>query len=203
MFNAIKDKLLEYWTEIKENQFVENILAYYEALSEKDKTIVKVISSLVVAIIFFNILFSVFSSLSSKETELKQLTLINENVDKLNNFIKLNKQKFNKIRNDSMSKKFISLLDVVEKQQIMASIKPDSRIDLKENPRREVNDGKQYENTADVKYNKISIRQLVKLLYGIEKSGMSIKISSLKILRRYEDIRYLDAEFSVTARTPK
>ena len=203
MFNGIKDKLSEYLGDIKENPFVENVFSYYEALSEKDQFIVKIIGSSIVVIIFFNIFFSVFSSLSNKESELNQLTLINANVDQLNSFVKLNKQKFNKIRSESMSKRFVSLLDIVEKQQIMASIKPDSRIDLKENPRKIINDGKQYENTADVKYNKITIRQLVKLLYGIEKSGLSIKIRSLKIKRRYEDIRYLDAEFAVIARTPK
>lgn len=203
MFNAISDKIKEIFASIKENPFYENVLAYYEALSERDKIIAKIVSASVLFIIIINVLFSVLSNLSIKENELTKLTMINQNVDKLNNLIKLNKQKFNKEKSDSLSKRFISLLDVVEKQQVISSIKPDSRIDLKENPRREVDDGKQYENTADVKYSKITIRQLVKLLSGIEKSGISVKVNSLKIIRKYDDIRYLDVDFSVTARTPK
>lgn len=200
---VISEKINEIFSSIKENPIYENLLAYYESLSDRDKSIVKIVSASIILIIILNILFSVLSNLNTKEAELTKLTTINQNVDKLNNIIKLNKQKFNKEKSDSMNKRFISLLDVVEKQQILASIKPESRIDLKENPRREVDDGKQYENTADVKYNKITIRQLVKLLSGIEKSGISVKIDSLKIVRKYDDIRYLDVDFSVLARTPK
>lgn len=203
MLKAINEKIKEILASIKENPFYENILAYYESLSERDKSIAKIVSASILLIVIFNILFSVLNNLNNKETELTKLTTINQNVDKLNNLIKLNKQKFNKEKSDSMGKRFISLLDVVEKQQILASIKPESRLDLKENPRREVDDGKQYENTADVKYNKITIRQLVKLLSGIEKSGLSVKIDSIKIVRKYDDIRYLDVDFSVLARTPK
>jgi len=203
MFSKIKEKILDIFTLIKENPIVDNIYSYYEALAEKEKSIVKIILIIIVFLFSFNILFSVYSSVNNKETELKKLTLINDNLNSLNRLIRLNRQKFNQSRRDAASRRVVSLLDIIDRQQIMSNIKPESRIDLKETPRREVNQGKYYENTAEVKYHKITIRQLVRLLNGIEQSGANVKISSIKIKRRYDDIRYLDADFIVQARTVK
>jgi len=203
MFSSIKEKIFDLISLIKENPFVDNIYSYYEALAEKEKNIVKIIIFIITFLISFNILFSVYKSVNNKENELKNLTQINENLNNLNTLIRLNRQKFNQTRRDAASRRVVSLLDIIDRQQIMSNIKPESRIDLKETPRREVNQGKYFENTAEVKYHKVTIRQLVRLLNGIEQSGASIKISSIKIKRRYDDIRYLDADFTVQARSLK
>jgi hypothetical protein len=203
MLSTIKEKFLDLLSLIKENPLVDNVYSYYESLAERDKSIVKIVLIVVVFFVSFNVLFNIYSGLSNKEQELRQLTQINENLNNLNTLIRLNRQKYNQTRRDAASRRVVSLLDIIDRQQITANIKPESRIDLKETPRREVDQGRYYENTAEVKYQKITIRQLVRLLNGIEQSGASIKVSSIRIKRRYDDIRYLDSDFIVQARTVK
>ncbi|MBN1114020.1 MAG: hypothetical protein JXA66_01630 [Oligoflexia bacterium] len=201
--DSIKFKAQEVWSAVVSSETVEKLRTAYDGLPEREQLIVKISAAAIMLFIFFNIIYSVLAMISEREDVIKEMAVISRELDELDDLIKKSKTQMRKMKKLSMETKYISLLDIVERQQTAAMIKPASRIDLKESPRKEVEGGKYYENTANVQYNKITIRQLSRLLFGIEQNGISTKISSLKIKTRFDDDRYIDVEFEVVARTPK
>lgn len=203
MFDNLKYKLQEMWYNLRESPTVEKIRARYDSLSERDKKLLKNgLKGLVVFILIW-VTFSFASGISQKERDIEEARRVILKVDALNDFVNANKAELQKKKSETSGSKYVSLTDLIEKQQAASLINPEARTELKETPKKDVDKGKFVENTALVKYSKITIRQLVKLLSGIEKNEVFAVISSLKVTRRTDDIRYIDAEFEVLARTPK
>ncbi len=203
MFDKIKYRFQEWWYNVTESVFLEKIRSRYDALSPRDKKLLK--NGLIALAIFILvwIMMSMLSGISEKELKIEEARSTITELDVLNDFVEANKLELQKRRSETSGSKYVSLTDLIEKQQVAALINPETRIDLKETPKKDVEKGKFVENIATVKYEKITIRQLVKLLSGIEKNEVFAVISSLKIKRRVDDIRYIDVEFEVLARTPK
>ena len=203
MFETIKYKLQEIWFSFLNNPNIERIQGWYNTLSTRDKKLVR-IGLLFLALLFvLNMFYSFLNGISSKQTNIEQSIKVIAKLDDLNDFMAANAGELQKKKTDTVSSKYVSLMDLVDRQQAAALIQPESRTDIKETPKKEVEKGKYYENSASVKYEKISIRQLTKLLAGIEKEENFARISSLKIIRRTDDIRYIDATFEVVARSPR
>ncbi len=203
MFDKIKYRFQEWWYNFTESVFLEKLRSRYDALSPRDKKLLK--NGLVALAVFILvwIMMSMLSGISEKELKIEEARSTITELDVLNDFVEANKLELQKRRSETSGSKYVSLTDLIEKQQVAALINPETRIDLKETPKKDVEKGKFVENIATVKYEKITIRQLVKLLSGIEKNEVFAVISSLKIKRRVDDIRYIDVEFEVLARTPK
>ncbi len=203
MFDKIKYRFQEWWYNFTESVFLEKLRSRYDALSPRDKKLLK--NGLIALAVFILvwIMMSMLSGISEKELKIEEARSTIAELDVLNNFVESNRLELQKRRSETSGSKYVSLTDLIEKQQVAALINPEARIDLKETPKKDVEKGKFVENIATVKYEKITIRQLVKLLSGIEKNEIFAVISSLKIKRRVDDIRYIDAEFEVLARTPK
>jgi len=203
MFDKIKYRFQEWWYNFTESVFLEKLRSRYDALSPRDKKLLK--NGLVALAVFILVwtMMSMLSGISEKELKIEEARSTITELDVLNDFVEANKLELQKRRSETSGSKYVSLTDLIEKQQVAALINPETRIDLKETPKKDVEKGKFVENIATVKYEKITIRQLVKLLSGIEKNEVFAVISSLKIKRRVDDIRYIDVEFEVLARTPK
>jgi len=203
MFDKIKYRFQEWWYNFTESVFLEKLRSRYDALSPRDKKLLK--NGLIALAVFILvwIMMSMLSGISEKELKIEEARSTITELDVLNDFVEANKLELQKRRSETSGSKYVSLTDLIEKQQVAALINPETRIDLKETPKKDVEKGKFVENIATVKYEKITIRQLVKLLSGIEKNEVFAVISSLKIKRRVDDIRYIDVEFEVLARTPK
>ncbi len=203
MFDNLKYKIQELWYNLKESPTVEKFRSRYDSLSERDKKLLSSgLKGLFVFILLW-ILFSFASGISQKERDIDEARRVMLKVDELNDFVSANRVELQKKKSETSGSKYVSLTDLIEKQQVASLINPEARTELKETPKKDVEKGKYVENTASVKYSKITIRQLVKLLSGIEKNEIFAVVSSLKIKRRTDDIRYIDVEFEVLARTPK
>jgi len=154
--------------------------------------------------IFLWILISFVSGISKKEQSIEEAIDAITKVEELNDFVSVNRIELQKRKSETSTSKYVSLVDLIDKQQVAALINPEALASpIKETPKKEIEKGKYVENSAVVKYSKITIRQLSKLLSGIEKNETFASISYLKIKRRTDDIRYIDVEFEVTARAPK
>jgi hypothetical protein len=200
MFDVIKDKISDLVITISDNPFVEKIRSTYYGLPEREQLIVKVIGVVVGILIFFNIVYSVMSGISEREDRIGKMTEIVMQLDKLNDMVSQNQSELMKLKKLSKSSMNVSLFEIIEKQQNAANIK--AQPDINETPKKEV-EGKFFESNASVKYERITIRQLTNLLYGIEQNGIATKITFLKVKTRFDDNRYIDVEFNVTARVPK
>ena len=203
MFDKLKYRFQEWWYNFMESAFLEKLLSRYEALSERDKKLLKNGFILFVVIIFIWIMISFVSGISKKEESINEIRNTIAKVEELNDFVSENRAELQKRKSETSGSKYVSLMDLVEKQQVSSLINPETRVDLKETPKKDIEKGKYVESRANVKYEKINIRQLAKLLSGIEKNETFAVISSLKVKRRIDDIRYIDVEFEVIARTPK
>jgi hypothetical protein len=151
----------------------------------------------------FYIVSSFLTGVSKKQEDIEETITVLQKLDNLNDYMQANSMELQKKKTDTLGSKYVSLIDLIDRQQAAAFIKPEARADIKETAKKEVEGGKYYENSAEVKYDKISIRQLAKLLAGIEKNENFARIESLKITRRTDDIRYINAVFNVVARSPK
>ncbi|MEI7620839.1 MAG: hypothetical protein WCJ57_04720 [Candidatus Falkowbacteria bacterium] len=203
MFDNIKYKLQEIWFTFLNNPNVERVQAWYQTLSSRDRRMLKVGFAFLVSLLSLYVISSFLTGISTKQENIQEMITVTQKLDDLNDFMQANSMELQKKKTDTLDSKYVSLIDLVEKQQAAALIKPESRLDIKETPKKEVDKGKFYENSAEVKYEKISIRQLAKLLAGIEKNENFARIDFLKIARRTDDIRYIDVSFDVVARTPK
>jgi hypothetical protein len=202
MFEDLKYKIQEKWTDFIGNPFFESIRLKYEALPRREQRLIKASSIFFIVFIIFYGFYSVLDSISEKQEEIKESVLIIQKLDDLNNYISEHDSLI-KSRRKNPTAKFVSLFDLVEKQELQAKIKPESRVELKEEPRKELKGQKYIENSALVKYKKVTIRELKNLLLGIESNEVSAKIDSLKIKRNPDDKRYVDAEFEVVSRVDK
>jgi hypothetical protein len=202
MFDDLKYKIQEKWIDFIGNPFFEGIRAKYDSLPRREQRLVKVGSIFIVIFIVLYIFYSISESISEKQEKIEESTRIIQKLDELNDYIADNDTLI-KARRRSATAKYVSLFDLVEKQEVQAQIKPESRVELKEEPRKEVKGQKYTENLASVKYKKITIRQVKNLLLGIESNEVSAKIASLKIKRNEDDKRYVDVEFEVLSRTDK
>ncbi len=202
MFEDLKYKLQEKWIDFIGNPLFESIRMKYGALPNRERRLVKTGGILFVLFIVFYIFSSVFSSISEKQEEIKKSALVIQRLDELNNYISENDTLI-KARRRSPTAKYVSLFDLIEKQEAQSKIKPETRVELKEEPRKEVKGQKYIENLALVKYKKITIRQLKNLLLGIESNEVSAKVDSLDIKRNPDDKRYIDVEFEVISRIDK
>jgi len=203
MFDSVKYRLQEMWFTFLNNPNVERVQAWYQTLPSRDRRMLKVGFAFLAGLLSVYVLSSFLTGISTKQENIGEMITVAQKLDDLNEFMQANVMELQKKKTDTLDSKYVSLIDLVEKQQAAAFIKPESRLDIKETPKKEVEKGKFYENSAEVKYEKISIRQLAKLLAGIEKNENFAKIDSLKITRRTDDVRYIDASFDVVARTPK
>ena len=203
MFDNIKYKIQELWFDFLNNPNVEKARAWYESLSSRDRTMLKVGVGFFALLLSLYVLSSFVTAISDKETNIDEMIQVTKKLDDLNDFMQVNSAELQKKKTETLVGKYVSLMDLVDQQQAAAFIKPESRTDIKETPKKEVEKGKYYESSAEVKYSKISIRQLTRLLSGIEKNENFARIDSLKITRRTDDIRYIDAVFEVVARSPK
>jgi hypothetical protein len=203
MFENIKYRLQELWFTFLNNPNVEKVQAWYQTLPSRDRRMLKVGLVFLAMVLSLYVISSFLTGISTKQENIVEMITVTQKLDDLNEFMQANSMELQKKKTDTLDSKYVSLIDLVEKQQAAALIKPESRLDIKETPKKEIDKGKTYENSAEVKYEKISIRQLTKLLAGIEKNENFAKIDSLKITRRTDDIRYIDASFDVVARTPK
>jgi len=202
MFDDLKYKLQGYWNNFIGNPFFENIRIKYGSLPSREQRLIKYATIGLGVFIVFYILYSMSAGLSEKEKTIDESVVILQKLDELNNYITSNEYLIKKKKKASTSK-YVSLVDLVEKQEIAAKIKIDSRVDLKELPRKEVKGAKYTENSAAVKYDKLTIKQIKALLLGIETGEASAKINALKITRRTDDIRYLNIEFEIISRIAK
>jgi len=203
MFDNIKYRLQELWLDILNNPNVEKARAWYESLPTRDRRMFKAGLVFFAALLSVYVLSSFLTAISDKETNIDEMIKVTKKLEEINDFIQVNAAELQKKKTETLIGKYVSLIDLVDQQQAAAFITPESRTDIKETSKKEVEKGKYYESSAEVKYNKISIRQLTKLLVGIEKNENFARIDSLKITRRADDIRYIDAVFSVVARSPK
>jgi len=203
MFENIKYRLQEWWFAFLNNPNVERVQAWYQTLPSRDRRMLKVGAAFLAGLLSLYMLSSFLTGISTKQENIEEMITVTQKLDDLNEFMQANSMELQKKKTDTLDSKYVSLIDLVERQQAAALIKPESRTDIKETPKKEVEKGKFFENSAEVKYEKISIRQLAKLLAGIEKNENFAKIDSLKITRRTDDIKYIDASFDVVARTPK
>jgi hypothetical protein len=202
MFDDLKFKFQEKWTDFIGNPFFENIRLKYEAMPTREQRMIKVGSISLAVFLVLYIFYSMFAGLSVKEKSIDESISIMQQLDELNDYVAANDSVL-KNKKKVATTKYVSLYDLVEKQEIAAKIKPESRVEIKEKPRKDVKGAKFTENEASAKYNKVTIKQLKELLLGIETNEGTAKISALKITRRTDDIRYLDVEFDVVSRTVK
>ena len=203
MFENIKYRLQELWFTFLNNPNVEKVQAWYQTLPSRDRRMFKVGIAFLAGLLSLYIISSFLTGISTKQQNIEEMITVTQKLDDLNEFMQANSMELQKKRTDTLDSKYVSLIDLIDKQQAAVFIKPESRLDIKETAKKEIDNGKSYENSAEVKYEKISIRQLAKLLAGIEKNENFAKVDSLKITRRTDDIRYIDASFAVVARTPK
>ena len=203
MFESIRYRLQELWFTFLNNPNVERVQAWYQTLPSRDRRMLKVGFAFLAGLLSLYVISSFLTGISTKQQNIEEMITVAQKIDDLNEIMQANSMELQKKKTDTLDSKYVSLIDLVEKQQAAALIKPEARLDIKETPKKEVDGGKSYENSAEVKYEKISIRQLAKLLSGIEKNENFAKIDSLRIVRRADDIRYIDASFAVVARTPK
>ena len=203
MFEKLKYRFQGWWYNFLESPLLEKFRSRYESLSERDKKLLKNGMILLFVFIFLWIMMSFVSGISKKEQEIEEARDAIGKVEDLNYFVAVNRAELQKKKSETSGSKYVSLTDLIEKQQISSLINPEARIELKETPKKDIEKGKYVENSATVQYSKITIRQLVKLLSGIENNEAFAVVSFLKVKRRTDDIRYIDVEFEVVARTPK
>jgi hypothetical protein len=199
MFDSIKEKLKGVWYLILESPLAELISSKYSELSEREKKILIFGSVFLGLFLVFYVLQGVYIDIDDKKNNLKDLKVISQDLDELAYISKLNNRGK---RGEGFSSKFVSLVDLIEKQSSSALVKIESKESIKETPRVETKDRKFYESRATAKYNMVTIRQLKRLLMGIELNDFC-SVTSLKIKRNTKDTRYIDVEFEVTSRTPK
>ncbi|MEI6080470.1 MAG: hypothetical protein WCQ53_07540 [bacterium] len=202
MFDDIKYKIQEKWTAFIGNSFFENLRIKYESLPAREQRLIKVSSIGLAIFLILYMVYSMMMGISQKESKINEAVGMAQKLDELNDYVTANDVILKK-KKKTAATKYVSLYDLVNGQEIAAKIMPESRVEIKEQPRKEVKGAKFLENTANVKYSKISIKQLKELLLGIETNESTAKIVSLKITRRTDDIRYIDAEFEVISRTAK
>lgn len=202
MFDDLKFKIQEKWTDFIGNPFFESLRIRYESLPSREQRLLRVSTIGFLIFLFLYIFYSMLAGISQKENSIKESVVIMEKLDELNDYVASNDFILKKKKKNGISK-YVSLYDLVDRQEVFAKIKPESRIDLKEQARKEVKGSKFTESMATVKYNKITIKQLKDLMLGIETDESSAKIPALKITRRVDDIRYIDAEFDIISRTAK
>ncbi|MEI6092997.1 MAG: hypothetical protein WCQ47_04855 [bacterium] len=202
MFDDLKFKIQERWTDFIGNPFFESLRIRYESLPSREQHLLKIATIGFIIFLILYMFYSVLYGISQKENTIKDSVVIMEKLDELNDYVASNDFILKKKRKGGISK-YVSLYDLVDKQEIVAKIKPESRIDIKEQPRKEIKGAKFTESIATVKYSKITIKQLKDLMLGIETDESSAKIPTLKITRRIDDTRYLDAEFDIISRAAK
>jgi hypothetical protein len=203
MFENIKYRLQDLWLTFLNNPYVEKVQSWYQSMPSRDRRMFKVGVVFVALLISFFVISSFLTGISEKQQNLEETITVLQKLDDLNDYMQTNAAELQKKKTDTIGSKYVSLIDLIDKQQASAFIKPEARTDIKETAKKEVEGGKFYENSSEVKYEKISIRQLAKLLAGIEKNENFARIESLKITRRTDDIRYINASFNVVARSPK
>lgn len=203
MFENIKYKLQDLWFTFLNNPYVEKVQAWYQALPSRDRRMFKAAAVFFAVLLSLYIISSFLTGISKKQDNIEETITVLQKLDDLNDYMQANSLELQKKKTDTLGSKYVSLIDLIDKQQASAFIKPEARMDIKESAKKEVEGGKYYENSAEVKYDKISIRQLAKLLAGIEKNENFARIESLKITRRTDDIRYINVVFNVVARSPK
>ena len=94
------------------------------------------------------------------------------------------------------------MTSVIEKQQLASFIKQDSRVDIRETSSLSKNK-KQTIRKALLKYKKITIRQLIRFIFGIEHNIENARVSMLKIKKNYADGRYIDVEFDIISESER
>ena len=203
MFESVKYRLQEMWFTFLNNPYVEKAQAWYQTLPSRDRRMFKAGIVFFAILISFYVINSFLTDISKKQENIEETITVLQKLDDLNDYMQANSMELQKKRTDTLGSKYVSLIDLIDKQQAAAFIKPETRTDIKETAKKEVEGGKYYENSSEVKYEKISIRQLAKLLSGIEKNENFARIESLKITRRTDDIKYINASFNVVARSPK
>lgn len=203
MFDSIKYRLQDLWFTFLNNPYVEKAQAWYQTLPSRDRRMFKAGAIFLAVLLSFYIVSSFLTGVSKKQEDIEETITVLQKLDNLNDYMQANSMELQKKKTDTLGSKYVSLIDLIDRQQAAAFIKPEARADIKETAKKEVEGGKYYENSAEVKYDKISIRQLAKLLAGIEKNENFARIESLKITRRTDDIRYINAVFNVVARSPK
>ncbi len=203
MFESIKYRLQDLWFVFLNNPYVEKVQAWYQTMPSRDRRMLKAGIIFFAVLISFYIINSFLSGISKKQENVEATITVLQKLDDLNDYMQANAMELQKKRTETLGSKYVSLIDLIDKQQAAALIDPETRVDIKETAKKEVEGGKYYENSSEVKYEKISIRQLTKLLAGIEKNENFARIESLKITRRTDDIRYINAMFNVVARSPK
>lgn len=203
MFENIKYRLQDLWFSFLNNPYVEKVQAWYQTMPSRDRRMFKAGVVFFAVLLSFYIVSSFVTDISKKQENIEETITVLQKLDNLNDYMQANALELQKKKTDTLGSKYVSLIDLIDKQQAAVFIKPEARTDIKETAKKEVEGGKFYENSAEVKYDKISIRQLTKLLAGIEKNENFARIESLKITRRTDDIRYINASFNVVARSPK
>ncbi len=204
MFDKLKYRFQERWYNFMESSFLERFRSRYDVLSERDKNLLKKGLLAFAIFVFLWMMLSFVSGISKKEQSIEEAIDAITKVEELNDFVSVNKIELQKRKSETSTSKYVSLTDLIDKQQVAALINPEALVSpIKETPKKDVEKGKYVENSAVVKYKKITIRQLSKLLSGIEKNETFALVSYLKIKRTVDDIRYIDVEFEVIARTPK
>jgi hypothetical protein len=202
MFDDLKFKFQEKWTDFIGNPFFENIRIKYESMPSREQRLIKAGSIALAIFLVLYIFYSMFSGLAQKEKSIDESIGIMQQLDELNDYVAANDSVL-KNKKKMSTTKYVSLYDLIEKQEIAAKVKPESRVEIDEKPRKDVKGAKFVENEASAKYSKITIKQLKELLLGIETNEGSAKITAMKVTRRADDIRYLDVEFDVVSRTVK
>jgi len=200
MFDDLKFKIQEKWTDFIGNPFFENIRIRYESLPAREQRLLKLSSIGLSIFLVVYIFYSMLSGIILKENYIKETVVTMQTLDELNDYVSSN-DFILKNKKKTAATKYVSLYDLIDQHEITAKIKPESRVEIKEQPRKDVKGAKFTENTATVKYTGITIKQLKDLLLGIETDESSAKIPSIKIKRKSDDIRYLDVEFDVISRT--
>ena len=200
MFDDLKFKIQEKWTDFIGNPFFENIRIRYESLPAREQRLLKLSSVGLSVFLVLYLFYSMVSGILQKENYIKDTVVTMQKLDELNDYVASN-DFILKNKKKTSTTKYVSLYDLIDQHEITAKIKPESRVEIKEQPRKDVKGAKFTENSATVKYTNITIKQLKDLLLGIETDESSAKIPSIKIKRKADDVRYLEVEFDVISRT--
>ena len=200
MLDDLRFKIQEKWTDFIGNPFFESLRIRYESLPAREQRLLKLSSIGLSVFLVFYVFYSMIYGVIQKENSIKETVAVIQKLDELNDYVASN-DFILKNKKKQSSGKYVSLYDLIDQHEITAKIKPESRLEIKEQPRKDVKGSKFIENVATVKYTNITLKQLKDLLLGIETDESSAKIPSLKITRRTDDIRYIDVEFDVLSRT--
>lgn len=201
MFSKLKEFFNEIYYKILENPLFEQIKQKYNSFTDREKKVANFGVIFLLFLAIFSIFQNLYEGISNKD---KEITVLSNLIEDLDELIRINKviQSRNPGRKLSDSK-YVSLLDLIEQQENLSLIKSTSRVEIKEEPRKEVDSGKFYESRAKATYNKITLKQLHRFIEGIEKNAVTVNVNSLIIKRNTEDLRYIDTELVLLERTPK